>query len=385
MTSLKESIRFHFSVVLQKEPFYVLMGNLFSTGLATIFWFSMANLLTPSSYGTVNFVLSAATMGAIVATAGLSTTLMTYLPKEHNTLLVREANSVTFLLSLAVAAFFIIQKMLLASLLLICEVSFAMHLSKVLGERDYRHYAHLVVGSRITQISVSILFFFLVGTTGIIVGYTLPLFAFSFPYFKHLKPNVRLREIRSKFSFAMESYGTHLVTGFQNYLDKVVVGLFFGFATLGFYNLAYQIFLVMSVLPGSVFQYLLPQKATGSSLREIETLAIFFSVCIAFVFFLITPTLFSLVFPKFFDAIPLVRLSCFAVVPATAANIQRASLFGQEKSKLPLIAGFLATVFMFVALISLGLLYGTVGLGVAIVISQTALLISLILLGKVIR
>ena len=338
--------------------------------LGGIFWFVLASLLDVESYGLVNYYIALASVFAAVALMGLDATVITYMAKGEERIWY-QANSLILISGLIVTGVLSVFQWG-SGLLSIAMVFFMMTLAEALGKKKYREYAFLSIGQRIIQIALSLLLYFPFGILGIVFGYFLGNLIFSYRYIKFI-PNFSLQidSIKEKRNFALHSYGFNLIRNFTTYLDKIIIASIFGYYVLGLYQLGFHFFMFLSIIPLSLYYYLLPEESSGKDKTKIKLYGFGIAVIAATAVFFSIPYLIGNFFPSFIDSTPIVRIMSLAVIPSTIVAMLNASLLGKGNSKTVLIAGLIYIISLIIALITLGQIMGTLGLAVTLVIAQS--------------
>jgi O-antigen/teichoic acid export membrane protein len=349
---------------------YTTLGGLCSSLLSAFFWFILASILEVKNYGLVNYYIALASIFAALGTMGLNTTVTTYLAKQEGDLLY-EANSLT-LLSGVVLAFILSAFQWSSGLLSATMIFFGMTLAEMLGRKKYREYAFMSIGQRLAQISLSILLYFQLGILGIILGYFLGFLVFSYRYLKSIRKfTLKISNLKERRNFALHSYGFNLIGSLSTYLDKVIIGAVFGYYTLGLYQLGFQFLMLLSIIPGSFYQYLLPEESSGKDKQEVKLIGLILSAAASLAAFAISPYLIKSLFPTFIDAIQIVKVMSLAVIPSTIVAMLTASLLGKERSKIVLTAGLAYLASLITGLIIMGKTMGVIGLALTPIIAQT--------------
>ncbi len=350
---------------------YTTIGGLGSSILSAFFWFILASILTVDNYGLANYYIAIATILAGIGTLGLNTTITTYLAKGEKKLL-HEANSLT-LISGIIAALILTPFQWTSGLLAAAMIFFTMTTAELLGKKTYKQYALISIGARIAQIAIALFLYFQIGVPGIIIGYFLGALLFSYKYLKSTKNfSLKINNLKEKRNFTIHSYGYNLIgQTLSNYLDKVLIGALFGYFALGLYQLGFQFFMFLSLIPGSLGQYLLPEESSGNSKREIKIIGLILSVAASLAVFALSPYIITNFFPTFTDAIPLVSLMSLSVIPSTIAAILTASFLGNGKSKQVFTAGAIYLASLMISLTIMGLTIGILGLAIAVITAKT--------------
>jgi O-antigen/teichoic acid export membrane protein len=363
---------------------YTSLGSTTSAILGAFFWVIFASILEVDNYGLANYYISLASIFATLGIMGLNTTVTTYLAKgeEH---VVYEANSLT-LISGLFSALILSTFQWISGLLSAASIFFSMTLAEVLGRRNYREYALLSIGQRTTQITLSVLLYLQFGIFGIVTGYFLGFLIFSYRFIDSIKNfTLKIDGVKEKRNFTMHSYGVNLIGNLSASLDKIVIGTLFGYYTLGLYQLGFQFFMFLSIIPGTLQQYLLPEESSGENKSEIKLVGFVASILIAIAMILISPHLVHTFFPTFTAAIPMVQLISLALIPLTISSVLNATFLGQEKSKNVFTAGVVYLFSLVMMLTLVGKLIGTSGLALAVVTAQTLQAIYLLAQAQICR
>ena len=354
----------------EKGLAYVSLGNFSSAVLGALFWIILAWVLNIDEYGETNYYIASASIPAAISLLGLDTTVIAYLAKGEEPLL-HEADSVVLISTLLLGTLLSLFHWG-SSLVMMAMVFYTMSLAEVLGRRLYKEYGVICVASRLIQILLSLSLYFLIGLRDILAGYFLGLLILSYRYLNGLRRfNLKLENLRRNLHFTLHSYGLNLTRNLSSYLDKIVIGSFLGFDILGLYQLGYQFLMFLSVIPSSLYTYMLPEESSGKSNRLVELVGIGFSVAMAAVMFLLVPWLITAFLPRFLDAIPLVRVMCLGVIPATVRSTCNAKLLGKGRSKPVLIGGLIYLTCLMTGFIALGYTFKELGLAFSMVVAQT--------------
>jgi hypothetical protein len=74
------------------------------------------------------------------------------------------------------------------------------------------------------------------------------------------------------------------------YFDKLVIAPIAGFVILGLYQFGYQFLMFLSVIPASLYQYLLSQEASGMDRPTVKKLGLMISIVLAIFPYFLFPT-----------------------------------------------------------------------------------------------
>ncbi|MFQ6085968.1 MAG: lipopolysaccharide biosynthesis protein [Candidatus Bathyarchaeia archaeon] len=369
----------------QKGFFYVTLGQYTFTAFGALFWFVAANLLQVATYGSITFLFAIGTAAASLSILGLNYTIMTYYPKEHDDELLRQSCLLTSLVAIVASIAIIIWDAFLPESLLIlvpyvfATIAFLMTVAIELGKRNYLRYLYLYAAYGGLKLVLGVAFYFLYGLPGVIVGFTIPALLMGYRYIGSLRnPDFSFRKVREKLNFTLHSFGSGTVSLLLYYTDKILIRLMFGELVLGLYQLAFQFYLAFSMVPYSLFYYLLPEEAGGRERREVKLLGYLTTVGIVAFGVFGTPWVVRNFFPRFEESVLMVQVASFAIIPATIAQIRSVKYFASEKPRRVLLAYSGALLVELVAFSVLGNLMGTLGLPVALIVTQSTIALLLL-------
>ena len=225
----------------------------------------------------------------------------------------------------------------------------------------------------------------LIGLEGVILG-----IALSFlPYIKRIYSSLKNDKIdfsliRPRMGFIINSYALDLSRTFSGYTDKLIVAPLFGFAILGNYQLGIQVLAVLTILPGIVYQYILPRDSSGDSNKKLKKLTIAVSIVLAGLGFILAPLILPILFPKYTEAIEVIQIVSISVIPATINLMYISKFLGNELSKVVLTGSGIFLSVQIVSIFILGELFGVNGVAIALVLGASAEAIFLMTVNKLI-
>jgi len=355
----------------EKGFIYTTFGNISSTLLGALFWFILASILQVRDYGEVNYLIALAVIPASIASLGLNTVVVTYLAKGEEKI-VWEADTIA-LFSGVIAGLILFGTLWIASLIVAALVFFNMSIAEILGRKYYKEYALATILQRAIQIISSIILYLEIGILGILIGYFLGPMLMSYRFLGNLKNlTFRIDGLRNKINFMLHSYGQNLVGSFSTYLDKIIIGGLFGLYSLGLYQLGFQFLMLLAAIPGSLYNYLLPEESSGVNRARIKIIGIISSLVLALMAIFIAPYIVNLLFPNFIESIRLIQIMSLAIIPLTITSLANARLFGEERSKYVFLGGVIYVLTMVAGLVVLGLYLGDIGLAIAILFAQSS-------------
>lgn len=344
------------------------IGEIAGTVIAGIFWLYVATELGPENYGEITFLISIAQIVAIIALLGAGQTLVVYAAKKI------KINSTLFVLTLIIglilsAIIFFILSDIGTSLLILGFIIFGLVSSELAGKKLFSTNAKLLIIQRILMVIFSLILYFSIGESGIIIGIALSHLVYIPKIISGLKENqIKLILVRERLDFIFASYGNTLIIALSRTLDKILIGPFFGFVMLGNYSLGVQFFGLLVIIPMIVFQYLLPHDASGVKNKQLKKTVLMTSIGLSILGFTIGPEIISTFFNKFSDSSDVLRIMSLAVVPHTVNLLYQTKFISSEKSKRFLVTTLVRTVTHIGLLVIMGNIWGIIGATIAFVL-----------------
>ena len=355
-----------------------IVGN----GITSIFWIYLADLLGAEKYGELGYLMAIATIVSNVCLVGGTWSMTVYTAKgmkiQPPLYIISLISSCTSLVII-----FVIFNTISIGIYVIGFVIFQLFLAELLGFKLFKRYGKFYIFQKITFVCLAFSFNHFMGFEGIIIAYGLSYLIFSFPVFKMLttvKPNFGI--FKTKFGFLTNNYLYDLSSVANGQIDKLIIAPMFGFILLGNYYLGLQIIGFLGILPGIVFNYILPQDATGHSTAQVKKITLLFSVGFTLIGIFLIPPLMPIVFPEFTEAVTLLPILSLSVIPMAVQSIFTSKLLGQEKTRYILMGYLISISIFFPGIIILGNEFGAEGIASAFVLSQTASAIFLVLAAQ---
>ena len=355
-----------------------IVGN----AITSIFWIYLADLLGAEKYGELGYLMAIATIVSNVCLVGGTWSMTVYTAKGMK---IQPPLYVISLISscTSLVIIFVIFNTISIGIYVIGFVIFQLFLAELLGFKLFKRYGKFYIFQKITFVCLAFSFNHFMGFEGIIIAYGLSYLIFSFPVFKMLttvKPDFGI--FKTKFGFLTNNYLYDLSSVANGQIDKLIIAPMFGFILLGNYYLGLQIIGFLGILPGIVFNYILPQDATGHSTTQVKKITLLFSVGFTLIGIFLIPPLMPIVFPEFTEAVTLLPILSLSVIPIAIQSIFTSKLLGQEKTKYILMGYLISISILFPGIIILGNEFGAEGIAISFVLSQTATAIFLVLAAQ---
>ena len=356
-------------------------SNSISSLISGVFWIFMASLLGTEGYGQFSYFIAIASIASIIAFLGIGNTIIVYTAKKEK--FQSELYSLAIFSGIVASGIlFVIFQNIGISVFVIGTIVFGIIASETLGLKNYQKYGKILIIQRIMQVGLCISLFYISGIDGLILGYGISYLPFIVLFYKKLSFRIDFRIIKKYFSFMMDSYSLNVSRRLSLSLDKLIIAPLFGFMLLGNYQLSVQIFVLMSILPQSVFQYMLPQDATGKKSKKLKTYTILLSIIFTIIGIFAAPVLLPILFPDFEESIELVQIMSIGIIPLTVSLMYTSKFLGNENSRPILYSSIIFIIIQIGLILILGEFYGITGIAIATVLAYTGRSIYLIIADK---
>ena len=347
---------------------YLGSAAVLTNAIGGIFWVYMASLLGAENYGEISYYISISMLVASISLIGAPNLLIVFVAKGE------KIQSTVFLISIlssittAVILFFIFGNLGI-SLYTIGFVIFTLATSDLIGLKKYKDYSIYLVAQRILMVGLAILFYYILGPNGVILGISISFLLVVPKIYKTLKNPINFPLYKSKAKFVANNFAIDISGLFRGYLDKIIIAPILGFALLGNYQLGIQFLTIISLIPNVIAQYLLPQEASGRINSKLKILAVLSSIIFAIIGYFVSPILLPIIFPKFIESIQIIQIMSFAIIPGTINSMFMIKYLAKEQPKINLIGSIIFIVTQIIGIFTLGELFGIYGVAAAMVIA----------------
>ena len=359
------------------------IANILSTVISGVFWFYVAALLGTTHYGEISYVIAISGIVLTFLLFGSGNSFLVYIAKG-----VKIQPPVYFISLIAigiasVVLYFIFYDIGLC-LLVIGNGSFGLVVTELLGLKLYKKYAQYFIIQRILMVFLAIPLYYIMGYNGIIIGIGLsyfPAFIRVYQVFKGCS-RIDFSLIRSRFRFMLTSYVLDITRTFASTIDKIIVAPMLGFALLGNYQLGIQVLSVMMLVPGILYNYILPHDASGNKNNKLKKIAVIFSIALVIPAIILTPSIIPIIFPKFTEAISVIQIISISIIPITITTIYISKFLGNERIRIVLIGSSVFLIIQIVTIFILGKIFGVNGVAASYVLATTSEAIYLIIVDR---
>lgn len=337
--------------------------------ISGLFWLYLASIVGTENYGEISYIIAIAGVASIISFVGAGNTLVVYRAKQVNIQATMYFIAIISSLVTSIILFLFFQNVG-ASVYVIGYVIFALATSELLGRKIYKTYSSYLLIQRGLMVVFAIGLYFLMGNEGVILGIALSYFPLIFHIVKGFnETKIDFSLVRSRFGFVINSYVLDLSKIFSGSMDKIIIAPLFGFALLGNYQLGVQFLALMTIIPTIVFQYVLPQDASGGSTTKLKKGTVGVSVIIAILGIVLSPLILPVLFPDFTESVQVLQIVSLAIIPISINMMYTSKFLAHEKNKIVVAGSGLYVGIQIISILILGEIYGINGIAAALVIA----------------
>ena len=308
------------------------VGNVAGGAITSLFWLFLAGILGTETYGQLSYFLAIMGITSVAASFGGPFTMQVYVSKGLKIEAALYFISIITSLIGAIILFFMFEDIGL-SLLVITTSVLNLYLVELLGKKLFSKHSKIYIFQKLLFVTLSLLFFSVIGFEGILIGFALSNFVFS----KHVinilrKEKINFNIITEKKKIIFSNYLSNLVSTTRNHIDELLTVPLFGLSLLGNYFLALQIIGLMYILPSLVVKYTLTEDSRGNSTLKVKGVTILSSIIVSVLGALILPELLPIFLPEFTETVLLIPILCFAPIPRAITLMLMSSFLAKEKN-----------------------------------------------------
>lgn len=312
--------------------FTIGIGNLIGSTITYFFWIYLAVLLGTENYGQISYYLAIMGITSVAASFGGQFTMQVYVSKGL------KIEGILYLISIvtnligAIILFFMFKDIGL-SLLVVSTSIFNLYIVELIGKRLFSKHTVIFIIQKLLFVVFSLLFFFVLGLEGILIGFALS----NFIFIKHVitilrKEKLNFHILTEKKKIIFSNYLSNLASATRNNIDQLLTVHLFGLSFVGNYFLGLQINGLMVFLPSIIVKYTISEDSRGNSTRKLKGLTILFTILVAVSGAIVLPELLPIFVPEFTTAILLIPILCFAAIPRTITLMIMSSFLAEEKN-----------------------------------------------------
>ena len=348
---------------------FIGFGDITGVVISSIFWFYLASVIEPHEYGDIHFFLSIATIGSSIALFGTQESITVLTAKGHKiqsglNIISLGISSIT---SLCLIIFF---QRIDVGIIVIAYVINTLSIGDLLGKKQFLKYSQYNILQKILTLVLGIGFFYIFGPPGIIYALAISYTGYLIRIIKTFQEvPINFKLIKAKTNFLSHNYIVYLAGSFGGQLDKIIVVPLLGSAVLGNYSLALQVITVFTMFTTILFKFLLPQESSGIQNKFLIQIVIIISVVISLIGIFLSPLVIPNFFPKYVDVGVAIQIMSLSIIPITINTICTSRLLSKEKSKLVLIGNLIGLIIIILGILTLGSMYGTIGIAISFTLS----------------
>jgi len=347
--------------------------DVIGAGIAAFFWFYIAGQLGPENYGELTYLISIAALVSGIAIFGSHNTLMVLGAKKidiHATIYLITIISNIVGSIIIFVLFFNVG----ISLVILAYAMFSLVTFDILGKKLYRSYMKHVIIQKILLVGFGIGFYYLIGENGILIGIALSHIHFSYHIIKSFKNSkINFNLIRERKEFFLNNFAISLSGVFYGSLEKLIIAPLLGFVILGNYSLGLQFYALLHLLPALSTKFFTAQEISGIPNRKLKKIIVLMSIAVAILGVTVGPMIISYIFPKFVESADIIRIISLAVIPSTIQSTYYFPKFWAiEKNRLIFFSIIITLGIQITGILTLGPLYGAIGIASAYVIGNVS-------------
>ena len=345
-------------------------GDITGIILTSIFWFYLASVIEPHEYGEIHFFLSMATIGSSIALFGTQNSITVLTAKGYK--IQSGLNIISLGISSITSLFLIIFfQRIDIGIIVIAFVINTLAIGDLLGKKQFFKYSQYNILQKVLTLVLGIGFFYAFGPSGIIYALAISYAGYLIRIIKTFQEiPINFKLIKEKSNFLSHNYIMYLAGSFGGQLDKIVVLPLLGSAVLGNYTLALQVITVFTMFTTILFKFLLPQESSGIQNKFLIQIVIIISIIVSVLGIFLSPLVIPNFFPKYVDAGVAIQIMSLSIIPVTISTICTSRLLSKEKSKLVLVGNILTVIITMLGILTLGSMYGTMGIAMTFVLSS---------------
>ena len=351
-------------------------GNLISV----TFWFYLASLLNPASYGEIFYFLGIAGIAAYLSSIGTQNTIIVYVAKKIKLQTTFYFISLVLALISSIIASIIFSRIDIGFLIFGYVIN-TLVISELLGKKNFKKYSiHVLIQKGLT-LGLGLGFHFVFGFENILYALSLSYIFLTIIILQEFKKQkIDFNLLKTKIGFVSNNYIMNITGSLNGQIDKLIIAPVLGFTILGNYSLALQITIILVLVPSMVYKFTLSHDATNEQNKKLKRFTLFLTVGLVVLTIGLSPVVIPIFFPEYEEVVLGVQIMSLEAIPGTLVYFQMSRLLGQEKSKLVIIAKSCGVIILSSGMIILGQSFGMIGLAVSLLISSTVQCIMLYLL-----
>jgi len=347
-------------------------ANITGSSISAIFWMYLAGIMGAENYGELSYYISIAGLATSLSFIGGPMAITVLVAKK-----VRIESTIYFVsisasIISALVLYFTFTNIGM-SIYVLGAVIYNLSASELLGRKFYNKYSIYFLSQKILFVILSLLFFYLIGPEGVLIGIGISFLPFLERIYRGFKDtSLNFPLLKTKWKFITNSFLLDLSYILDRQTDKLIIGPLFGFVILGNYYLALQILAMLAIIPEAVKKFTLSEDSSGANTTKIKLLTILFSIVLALVGIILVPKILPLLFPAYSESLQLVPIISISIIPITISTLLSSQILAKEKSGIIVFTSIISIIILIIGIFTLGIYFGIVGLAYSLVISDSS-------------
>ncbi len=359
-------------------------ADIIGTIIAAGFWFYLAILISPESYGELFYLLSITGIVSYLTLIGSKNTITVYLAKK-----IQIQSTFNFISLIGELIGFIILFLIFDRIdigfLVIGYTINNLVIGELFGKKEYKSYLKYILVQKVSTPIFGISFLLGFGIDGVIYGLALTYTAFYFRIIKNFKEiKIDFSLLSKRKGFIINNYFIVLTGSFHGQIDKLIIMPILGSALLGNYSLSLQLIAVMMIFTSILFKYMIPEEASGKNIKQIQKMIISSSIGLTLFGFFIVPNILPIIFPEYLDVVDSIKIMSLAIAPISIVKIYTSKFLALEKSKFIMIGMIISISVLSPTMIIFGQAYGISGIASSYVLATIIQATYFIIVSKIV-
>ena len=346
------------------------LTHIIANGMNTVLWLIIAAISGPESYGELGFYIAIALISSVVAMPGITNTLLVYGDKDKKIGSTLFSFGIILIIISSIIIIFIVNNFS-TSLFFLGYSIFGLVTTEIIGKKLFSQFFKITIIQRILSIILAISLYYLIGIEGVIFGLAFSYLIFIPKFIDVLKRNpVDLNILKKYKIFMLNNYGFDINSILTTQLDKILIFPLFGTIILGNYYLAIQVMAISTILPGTIYQYLLTHETKTKTFKNLKLATILFPIITSIIVIILSPIIFPIFFPEYVEVVGLIQIMILATIPQTINLMYITKFLTSERSRIALNGSILFIITQITGIIILGEIFDTLGLAIALILGN---------------
>jgi O-antigen/teichoic acid export membrane protein len=173
-----------------------------------------------------------------------------------------------------------------------------------------------------------------------------------------------------------------LVSSFRKDIDKFIIPVFLGMATLGQFTLSIQIYSGLMLIPLVLNRFLLAEESAGFSTGKLLKIAIIIQSIVSVLAIILLPTVLPEFFPQYIETVEMIPIISLSIIPGTLFGLLIARATANKDNRILIFATIIQIVVLITGIMTMGISLGAVGLGISHLLSYTFATIFILIMKK---